>query len=108
MSIHFSAANCAVKSHLSSDGARSTMECAANDNGLGAPFDQMLHAALRHFAQHGIGAARDARKRAETAFFTGDSESYQWWLGVCRVIDRRLADELARLPAPHGERVPIG
>lgn len=54
----------------------------------------MLHAALRHFAQHGLGAAREARRQAECAFFAGDRESYDWWLGVCRALDARIARSL--------------
>lgn len=58
----------------------------------------MLHAALRHFAEHGLGAAREARRQAETAFFAGDRASYDWWLSICRTLDRRMAEELARQP----------
>jgi hypothetical protein len=54
----------------------------------------MLHAALRHFAAHGLGAAREARRQAESAFFAGDRQTYDWWLGVCRTLDRRLAAQL--------------
>ena len=77
------------------------IECVANDNGpatrVGArthqPNDRMLQAALRHFAQHGLGAARVARARAEKAFFEGDRQTYDWWLGITRTLDRRLAAE---------------
>ena len=31
---------------------------------------------------------------SEQAFFAGDRESYQWWLGVCRTLDKRLAARL--------------
>ncbi len=64
--------------------------CAANDNGAG-PADAMLHAALRHFAEHGLAAAQRARRQAEAAFFAGDRQGYQWWLEVCRTLDRRMA-----------------
>ncbi|MEM8724527.1 MAG: hypothetical protein AAGE86_03300 [Pseudomonadota bacterium] len=72
-----------------------SIPAAANDN-CGArtanlPDDQMLRAALRHFAEHGLGAARAARGRAEAAFFAGDRQSYEWWLGITRTLDRRLA-----------------
>ena len=56
----------------------------------------MLRAALRHFADHGLGAARAAREQAEQAFFAGDRQSYDWWLGVTRALDRRLALEAER------------
>ena len=72
------------------------IERAANDNGEHAPHDQMLRAALRHFADHGLGAARAAREQAEQAFVAGDRQSYDWWLGVTRALDRRLALEAER------------
>lgn len=69
---------------------------AHNDNapafGREAPSDTMLRAALRHFAEHGLGAAREARGQAEQAFFAGDGEAYHWWLGITRTLDRRLAE----------------
>lgn len=68
---------------------------AANDNGR-EEHDRLLHAALRHFAEHGMGAARDSYRRAERAFFAGDRASYQWWLGVCRTLDRRMAETAER------------
>ena len=67
---------------------------AANDEGGEHSTDSMLHAALRHFAEHGLAAAQRARKQAEAAFFAGDRQSYQWWLEICRTLDRRMASEL--------------
>src|SRR5687767_3741837 len=67
---------------------------AANDNGAELGGDRMLRAALRHFAVHGLGAAEAARAEAETAFFTGDRTEYRWWLGICRMLDRRMADAI--------------
>lgn len=66
----------------------------ANDNGNLPDSDLLLHAALRHFAEHGISAARAARAQAEAAFFTGDRAGYDWWLAICRTLDRRLAAQL--------------
>ena len=68
---------------------------AANDNGQGVCSDQLLKAALRHFAQHGLSAADHARELAEEAFFAGDREQYGWWLSICRTLDRRMADAVA-------------
>lgn len=68
---------------------------AVNDNAGGIGDDRMLRAALRHFAAHGLGAADAARDKAETAFFAGDSSQYRWWLGICRMLDRRMADAVA-------------
>ena len=66
----------------------------ANDNGSARASDAMLHAALRHFAEHGLAAAHRARKQAEAAFFAGDRQGYDWWLEICRALDRRMANEL--------------
>jgi hypothetical protein len=81
--------------------AARAIERVANDNcdaPLAAhPNDQLLRAALRHFARHGLGAAREARAQAEKAFFAGDRQAYDWWLGITRTLDRRLAAEAERL-----------
>ncbi len=73
----------------------SALVTAANDNALpsnsNVPNDRTLHAALRYFAEHGLGAARAARAQAEQAFFAGDRGEYEWWLGITRTLDRRLA-----------------
>lgn len=77
------------------------IERVANDNGappLGqSTNDDVLRAALRHFARHGIGAARDARAQAEQAFFADDRQKYDLWMDITRVLDRRLAEEAARM-----------
>ncbi|OZA90802.1 hypothetical protein U4960_12575 [Altererythrobacter sp. H2] len=93
MTLRFAAARTPAASPLARVLARRTAGQPANDNGA-ETLDQMLHAALRHFAEHGLGAAGDAHRRAEQAFFAGDRESYQWWLGVCRTLDKRLAARL--------------
>jgi hypothetical protein len=67
---------------------------AANDNS-DAGNDRLLRAALRHFATHGLGAAEAARANAERAFFAGDRAEYRWWLDICRMLDRRMADAVA-------------
>jgi hypothetical protein len=67
----------------------------ANDNGGERPTDAMLHAALRHFAEHGMAAAHRARRQAEAAFFAGDRKGYDWWLEICRALDGRMARELS-------------
>ncbi len=78
---------------------------AANDNQQPAPphhlhgkapraNDKMLRAALRHFAKHGLGAAHEARIQAEKAFFAGDRQAYDWWLGITRTLDRRIANDI--------------
>ena len=95
MPIHFAAAiHNPGSRRLSQALARATLSLPANDNDVPEGLDQMLHAALRQFAQHGIGAAAHARNQAERAFFSGDRDTYQWWLGICRTLDRRLAASL--------------
>ncbi len=66
---------------------------AAKDRALD---NEVLQAALRHFAQHGMGAATVARARAQSARLGGDRRSYDWWLAITRTLDRRLAAELER------------
>ena len=68
----------------------------ANDNGEAPVNDEMLEAALRFFAQHGLGSARAARHNAEQAFFSGESAKYRYWLTICRVLDKRMAIISAR------------
>lgn len=93
MTLRFAAARTSAASPLARIFARRAPGDAVNDNGS-ETLDNMLHAALRHFAEHGLGAADDAHRRAERAFFVGNRESYQWWLGVCRTLDKRLAARL--------------
>lgn len=93
MTMRFAAARSSTTSPLARAFTLRVPGRAANDNGADAD-DHLLHAALRHFAEHGLGAARDAHRRAEDAFFAGDRESYRWWLGVCRTLDQRLAKRL--------------
>jgi hypothetical protein len=71
---------------------------AANDNDGklgGFPRDPILRAALKHFAEHGLGAAEQAYRNAEKAFFAGKREEYRHWLAICRALDRRMADAVA-------------
>lgn len=97
MTIHFAAARPVYDPLAGAMLRRRIAGHAANDNGLALfASDSLLRAALRHFAQHGMGAADDARRRAEQAFFVDDRDNYLWWLGVCRALDRRLAASLVR------------
>ena len=68
---------------------------AANDNGRPFTEDMVLRAALRHFAEYGLGAAEHASRNASAAFFAGDRAAYQWWLAICRALDRRMAAAVA-------------
>ncbi|HKT84522.1 MAG TPA: hypothetical protein VJQ77_00390 [Novosphingobium sp.] len=68
---------------------------AAND-------ERVLVEALRHFARHGISAAIHARANAEAAHAADDGEAYDWWISICRQLDRRMADAFARRMAVRG------
>lgn len=92
MSIRFTAARRGDSSVRRLLGAESTPRAAANDNARDRGNDKMLRAALLHFAAHGLGAAEAARANAENAFFAGDRSQFRWWLGICRILDRRMAD----------------
>lgn len=97
MTVHFAAARSAAISPLARIlTPRRSPTHAANDNFANDGDDQLLHAALRHFAQHGLRAAHSARKEAERAFFAGERERYLWWLGICHTLDKRMANEMER------------
>ncbi|MCK0128043.1 hypothetical protein [Erythrobacter sp. F6033] len=95
MSIRFAALNSQARfpacTPIDRTVVRRAIEQAANDNSNSVPNDQVLRAALRHFAEHGLGAARSARAHAEQAFFAGDRHAYDWWMSITRTLDRRLA-----------------
>ncbi|NVD44072.1 hypothetical protein [Qipengyuania atrilutea] len=74
--------------------ARAILPQAANDNLVNPLKDSMLRAALKHFAQHGLGAAQNARMRAQEARFAGDHAAYRWWRDMCRSLDARMASAL--------------
>lgn len=94
MPLHFAPARTALCSPVARILCTPATESAANDNGELAVDDKLIEAALRHFAKHGLGAAREARNQAEKAFFADDMKAYDWWLGICRTLDRRMADGL--------------
>lgn len=96
MPVHFAAARCAARSPVARALARKAVRRAANDNpgGAGEVETQVLHAALRHFAEHGLRAAEEAAAQAEQAWRAGDPAACAWWTGVCRKLDRQLASEL--------------
>ncbi len=119
MPIRFAAAHTRGRTNLLMPGGAAlmlrTIAGAANDNPKGewprtgddavpggadgrrrAPPEHLLQAALRHFAEHGLGAARAAREQAERAFFAGDRSAYEWWIDITRTLDRRLAFDAER------------
>jgi hypothetical protein len=100
MTIHFAAARPAVSTILGRRLASVPVGRAANDNCTDFDNDEVLRGALMQFAQHGLGAAAQARDCAEKAFLAGNRDNYRQWLGVCRALDRRMANGLiARIGA---------
>lgn len=94
MTIRFAAARDAESTAIVRALTVVPMHAAANDNGTGFPRDETLRAALRHFAEYGLGAAQQAHRNAEAAFFAGDRKEYRHWLAICRALDRRMADAI--------------
>ncbi|MCT2399860.1 hypothetical protein [Novosphingobium mangrovi (ex Huang et al. 2023)] len=58
--------------------------------------EQLLIDTLRHFARHGLAAAAKARAKAEMASRTGDDEARDYWIAICRQLDRRMAEAVTR------------
>lgn len=106
MTIRFAAPPTALTPRMSARRIRESCGLPANDNGEPHASDAMLHAALRHFAEHGLAAAHRARKQAEAAFFANDRQGYLWWLEICRALDRRMAAEVDFRDAGGGQRRP--
>ena len=96
MSLRYAAARPLAQQFLDRCVVTGKNPAAANDNAGETLSDTLLRAALKHFGRYGLGAAENARTQAERAFFTGDRESYDWWLSVCRTLDQRMAARLAR------------
>jgi hypothetical protein len=67
----------------------------ANDNGRAEHDERLISATLRHFAGHGLSAARRACENAEAALRAGREEECRYWLSICRLLDRRMADSLS-------------
>ncbi len=57
--------------------------------------DELVKAALRHFGEYGFDAAKAAQHHAEAALAAGDEQGFDWWLGICGTLDRKLAAQLA-------------
>ncbi|MEM7666623.1 MAG: hypothetical protein AAF250_12265 [Pseudomonadota bacterium] len=98
MAIHFAAKRGPAAAPVARILAVRSAPLAANDNGsmTSTPEqnDKLLRAALNHFGQHGLGAARAAREQVEKAVSDSDQQGYDWWLGITRTFDRRLAREI--------------
>jgi hypothetical protein len=73
----------------------------ANDTGRAANdshsiADPVLRDALIHFARHGLNAPEQARREAMAAIAQGNELHFHHWLAICRKLDRRLANRLAK------------
>ncbi len=99
MSIRFAAAVRPFSNRMRPLQVRGAVRQAANDNTLRQIRADALHAALRHFAVHGLAAATVAGEQAAAALAAGDTESHAWWLDICRTLDRRLAARVEGLAA---------
>lgn len=100
MTITFAASRSPASSPLLRAAIRGVPMRAANDNAQTLPSDLLLRSALRHFAEHGLGAAEQARINAEQAFFAGDRDGYRRWIEICRTLDRRMAAAIAARHSP--------
>jgi hypothetical protein len=99
MSIRFAAATRIPGPRMRPLQVRALARCqAANDNTLHQIRSAALHAALNHFARHGLDAARVAADLAESARMAGDADSHAWWLDICRTLDRRVAARVEAMP----------
>jgi hypothetical protein len=94
MPVRFAAPARMLRPRLSPEEARAACWLPANDNSSGTASDAMVHAALRHFAEHGLAAAHHAHKQAELALGEKNLREFEWWLGICRALDRQMAREL--------------
>lgn len=93
MSIRFAAPDSACRVRMSRAHVQAIRPFAANDDG--SIFGRShLQAALRHFAQHGLSAAQHAREQAIAAGRKGDRQTFEWWLEICRALDRGMARQI--------------
>lgn len=91
MAIFFSAARTAGGSAIARALTAGVPLRAANDNArTDAGGDALLYDALRHFAEHGMRAAVQARANAEAALLAGNDKECRHWLAICRALDRRM------------------
>ncbi|MDE1468022.1 hypothetical protein [Aurantiacibacter sp. D1-12] len=95
MSIKFAAPSAKLRPRMSADRVRAIRPVHDNDNGdlVG---ETHMHAALRHFAKYGLNAAQHAREQAIAAARNGDRRTFEWWLEICRALDRPMARKLDR------------
>ncbi len=93
MSIRFAAPNSPISARMSRERVRAIHQLPAND-AAEIVGETHLNAALRHFAKHGLAAAQHAREQAIAAAKAGDRQTFEWWLEICRALDRPMARKL--------------
>lgn len=95
MSIRLAATVSPISARMTPERVRAIRPLPANDV---APVvgETHLHAALRHFAKHGLAAAQHAREQAINAAKAGDRQTFEWWLEICRALDRPMARKIDR------------
>lgn len=97
MTIRFATARpITAPAHLTRRALGRIAALAANDNLDLAMQDSIVREALRHFALHGLKAAKDAGERARIAHKANDPDALRHWLQVCTALDARLAVEVNR------------
>ena len=103
MPVSFAPARCFAKSPVARVLTLGPVRAPANDVEHTSHSQRVLDAALRHFAAHGLGAARSAGTQAEAAWQSGDRTGAETWLEICRTLDRRLSAVVAeRMKAEAG------
>ncbi|MGB3165894.1 MAG: hypothetical protein WBA68_03865 [Alteraurantiacibacter sp.] len=95
MSIRFAAPTGRIAARMSRERVRAFLPMAANDDGA-VVGQTLMRGALNHFAKHGLHAAQHAREQAIKAGRAGDRQTFEWWLEICRALDRSMARQLDR------------
>ena len=78
---------------------RMQVACANDNSASPATGGNILHAALRHFAAHGLAAAQHAANEAHAARARGEQAEFHRWRDICHALDRPLGRALDRQPA---------
>ena len=94
MPIRFAASLKRTSCRMRREQARALRFRPANDNRGKEVARPHLHAALRLFARHGMAAADHARQQALAAAEADDRQGFEWWLEICRALDRRMASNI--------------
>ena len=94
MTIRFAPARAGFGNPVARHLGAQRIPAAANDSlptRAGRANEAVIYEALRHFGQHGLAAAKEARANAMRAHSQGDGEGFDYWLAICRQFDKRMA-----------------